>query len=86
MNLLKVKVKFLLNVPIEREETFKVLKRTVRRLEQIANDTRIPLQHRLRAYQILGYVCQVLAGIVKDFEMDQIRHEVEVLEKAIGHG
>jgi hypothetical protein len=53
------------------------------RAKQIANDEAVGLKLRLEAIRLVGYIGQVIAGVLKDVRMDEIQKQLLELEEEI---
>jgi hypothetical protein len=81
----KVEVKVLIPIEIEpeRERLFHELKDALKRAEKIANDGRVKMKTRLEAFRLVGYIASILAGMLKDFQMDEIQRKLMELEEEL---
>jgi hypothetical protein len=82
---IKIKLKpFWIDLPRERENTFYTLKRALKKVEAIANQENLDMKLRLEAFRLVGYIAQCMSGMIKDFQIEEITKEVEMLERATG--
>ncbi len=93
---MRVKVKFsplILNVPEEREEIYSHVRMMLTRAEVLAEHDNVKV--RLRAIEVVAKLGQVLTGILKDVQLDEIDKmlqeveadaEVQQSKKARGEG
>jgi hypothetical protein len=59
------------------------LKDIFERVKQIANDETVELKFRLEAIRLVGYLGQVIGGILKDVRMDEIQKQLLELEEEV---
>jgi hypothetical protein len=60
-----------------------MLKDALKRAERIANDERVKVKTRLEAFRLVGYIASIIAGILKDFQLDEIERELTELEEDV---
>jgi uncharacterized membrane protein len=78
-----VRVECPIDVTPETEELYKTLRSALKRAERIANDRRVKLKTRLEAFRLVGYIASILAGILKDYQLEEIQRELFELEEQI---
>ena len=78
-----IKVECPIEVTSETEELYKTLRSALKRAERIANDRRVKLKTRLEAFRLVGYIASILAGILKDYRLEEIQRELFKLEEQI---
>jgi hypothetical protein len=71
-------------IPDERLAIYERIKAALRRAESIANDRRIDIKYRLEALRLIAYVGQVMAGVLKDAQLDEIDSRLRKLEEEAG--
>jgi hypothetical protein len=74
-----------LTIPIteEQEKLYGDLREMFERAKQIANDETVELKFRLEAIRLVGYIGQVIGGILKDVRMDEIQKQLLEIEEEI---
>jgi uncharacterized membrane protein len=80
---ISVRVECPIDVTPETEELYKTLRSALKRAERIANDRRVKLKTRLEAFRLVGYIASILAGILKDYRLEEIQRELFELEEQI---
>ena len=83
MKKLYIKILCPIEIDREREELYLKLKDALKRAEKIANDGRVKTKTRLEAFRLVGYIASILAGVLKDFQMDEIERELFELEEKL---
>jgi len=78
-----VRVECPIEVTSETEELYKTLRSALKRAERIANDKRVKLKTRLDAFRLVGYIASILAGILKDYRLEEIQRELMELEDGL---
>jgi hypothetical protein len=78
-----VRVECPIEIEPERERLYHELKDALKRAEKIANDGRVKMTTRLEAFRLVGYIASILAGMLKDFQMDEIQRELFKLEEEL---
>ena len=78
-----VRVECPIEIEPERERLYHELKDALKRAEKIANDGRVKMKSRLEAFRLVGYIASILAGMLKDFQMDEIHRELFKLEEEL---
>jgi uncharacterized membrane protein len=78
-----VRVECPIEVTSETEELYKTLRSALKRAERIANDKRVKLKTRLEAFRLVGYIASILAGILKDYRLEEIQEELMELEEEL---
>lgn len=78
-----VRVECPITVDREREKLYKMLKDVLKTAENIANDRRVKPKTRLQAFRLVGYIASILAGVLKDFQLDEIQREIMELEEQV---
>jgi uncharacterized membrane protein len=72
-----------IDVTPETEELYKTLKTAFKKAQKIANDRRVKIKTRLEAMRLCGYIASILAGILKDYRLDEIHRELIELEEEL---
>jgi hypothetical protein len=80
---ISVKVLFPIEIDKEREKLYLELKDALKKAEKIANDSRVKMKTRLEAFRLIGYIASILAGVLKDVQMDEIQRELFKLEEEL---
>jgi hypothetical protein len=80
---ISVKVLFPIEIDKEREKLYLELKDALKKAEKIANDGRVKMKTRLEAFRLIGYIASILAGVLKDVQMDEIQRELFELEEEL---
>jgi hypothetical protein len=82
---LKISVRILFPIEIdkEREKLYFELKDALKKAEKIARDRRVKMRTRLEAFRLVGYIASILAGVLKDVQMDEIQRELMALEEKV---
>jgi hypothetical protein len=78
-----VRVECPIEVTSETEELYKTLRSALKHAERIANDKRVKIKTRLEAFRLVGYIASILAGILKDYRLEEIQRELFELEEQI---
>ena len=71
-------------IPDERLAIYERIKTALSRAEAIANDRRIDIKYRLEALRLIAYIGQVMAGVLKDAQLDEIDSRLRKLEEEAG--
>jgi len=71
-------------IPDERLAIYERIKTALGRAEAIANDRRIDIKYRLEALRLIAYIGQVMAGVLKDAQLDEIDSRLRKLEEEAG--
>ncbi|MEM1558247.1 MAG: hypothetical protein QW186_07765 [Candidatus Bathyarchaeia archaeon] len=67
----------------EQEEVYNRVKDALSKAERIANDENIDEKHRLEALRLIGFLGQVLTGVLKVVKLDDIQEQLLELEEKI---
>lgn len=70
-----------LQVPPEREEIYNQLKEMFYAARRIADDERKKTNTRIKAMRLAAYIAQVILGYMKEAEIDEIKRQLDELEK-----
>ena len=62
---------------------YKRIEEALRKAEAIANDKRVNLRLRLEAIRLIAYIGQVLTGVLKDAQLDDIDSRLRKLEEEV---
>jgi broad specificity phosphatase PhoE len=79
-----IRIELPIDVPKEREEIYSRLKRALETAEAIANNRKLKGKTRIEALRLVGYICQIMLGAVKDVQVEDIERKLEELEKEAG--
>ena len=71
---------FVVIVASERERLYFELKRRLDELENIINNDETPVPMKLKAMNLAARVCQVLGGLLKDTQLDEIEADIAKLK------
>jgi hypothetical protein len=74
---------FPIEIDKEREKLYFELKDALKKAEKIARDRRVKMRTRLEAFRLVGYIASILAGVLKDVQMDEIQRELMALEEKV---
>jgi len=81
MRELKIMIKPLtIEVNKERELIYQQLKRQLEELQLVANDSEISMRLRLKAAGLIIRVCQALANVLEDMQLEEIEAKIHKLQ------
>jgi len=84
MRELKIMIKPLtIEVNKERELIYQRLKRQLEELQLVANDSETSMRLRLRAAGLIVHVCQALANVLEDMQLEAIEEKIKKLKAAL---
>ena len=70
-------------IPQEQEEVYGKVKTALEKAMQIMNDDSIEIQYRLEAMRLVGYLGQVLSGVLRTVKLDEIQEQLLELEEKV---
>lgn len=80
--ILKIKP-FTITVPSERAAIYNKLKHEVTELQSIIGNPNVDHRLKLKAVGQLARLCSVMAGVLKDYQLDSIEEDLEQLKRQI---
>jgi len=84
MSELKVAFKpLIILINTEREQVYQQLKQQLEQLQLVANDSTVSMKLRLRAAGLIIRVCQALANVLEDMQLETIEEKIKKLKAAL---
>jgi len=81
MSELKVAFKpLIISINTEREQVYQQLKQQLEQLQLVANDPAVSMKLRLRAAGLIIRVCQALANVLEDMQLEEIEAKIHKLQ------
>ena len=81
MSELKVAFKpLIISINTEREQVYQQLKQQLEQLQLVANDPAVSMKFRLRAAGLIIRVCQALANVLEDIQLEKIEAKIHKLQ------